>query len=150
MHLDVTTLRITESAIALLLALLSAILWLTRRMYAGFGWWTLAKLLGGASFVLVFFLPSTASMAPMILATLGSVILSFEACRSFFGYRPKLGLDIGASSTCLLLLAYGGMVLRSRGFILVVMLLTIGTLYACTAWVLFRAKAPGAVLGRIT
>src|SRR5215469_13712965 len=101
MHLDVTTLRITESAIALLLALLSAILWLTGRMYAGFGWWTLAKLLGAVGYVLMIFLPSSTYVAPIVLAALGSAILSFEACRSFFGYRPKLGLDLGASSACL-------------------------------------------------
>jgi hypothetical protein len=90
MHLDVTTLRLSESVIGLLLAVLSTILWSRRRMYAGFGYWTLAKVLSTAGYVSGFFYrPGTVISILMGLTGAGSVILSLEACRGFFALPPR-------------------------------------------------------------
>jgi len=150
MHLDVITLRVTESGIAVLLAVLSAILWLTGRMYAGFGYWTLAKLLGALGFVLATVFPPNAYLTPLIfLAGLGSVILGLEACRSFFGRPARVAFDLVMGGMCLAILLYGAVALRSRQFSVMLVLFVFGVLYAATAWVLFRASVPGMILGRI-
>jgi signal transduction histidine kinase/CheY-like chemotaxis protein len=151
MHLDVITLRFSESAIALLLALLSAALWFTRRMYAGFGFWTLAKLVGTASFALSVVYGNRIEIAVlMAVAGLGSVLLSLEACRSFFELPPRKYFSAIALAVHLFLLVYAGAVLRSPALILLEALLVAGVFNGLIAWLLFRRTLPGAKLGRAT
>ncbi|MBV8842815.1 MAG: response regulator [Bryobacterales bacterium] len=143
------TLRVTESAIAALLAVLSAMLWLTGRMYAGFGYWTLAKVLAALGLALMTLFPASPyHTAPMILAALGSVMLSLQACRSFFGRPPRIAFNLALAGACLLSVVYGGVVLRSPQVTILALMLVIGLLYAWTAWVLFRACVQGMMLGK--
>src|SRR5215831_19498411 len=151
MHLDVNTLRFSESAIALLLALLSAALWLTRRMYAGFGFWTLAKLVGTAGFALGVVYGNTAGIAVLMgLAGLGSVLLSLEGCRSFFGLHPQPYFHAAVLGGHLAVLMYAGLVLRYPQLIILETLLVIGVFNGWICWLLFGRKTPGARLGRST
>jgi len=151
MHLDVTTLRFSESAIALLFAVLSAILWRTGRMYPGFGYWTLAKVAGTAGFALgIVYISSNVLALIMALAGIGSVLLSLEACRSFFGLPARVGLNWTISAAYLVGLLYFGVVLKSSPAIVLEALLVLGALYAWTSWIVFHRTAPGAILGRAT
>jgi signal transduction histidine kinase/CheY-like chemotaxis protein len=134
-----------------LLALLSAALWLTRRMYAGFGFWTLAKLVGTAGFALGVVYGNTPGIAVLMgLAGLGSVLLSLEGCRSFFGLRPQHYFHAAILVSHLAVLMYADLVLRYPRLIILETLLVIGVFNGWICWLLFRRNAPGAKLGRST
>ena len=151
MHLDVTTLRLSESVIGLLLATLSAILWSRGRMYSGFGYWTLAKVLGTVGYLIgALYLPGQAAAILMGLVGVASVILSPEACRSFFALSPRWRLNGMLAAAYLGVRWYVGIYLGLPQAAMAATFIEIGLIYSWAAWLLFAAKTPGQSLGRYT
>jgi signal transduction histidine kinase/CheY-like chemotaxis protein len=151
MHLDVTTLRLSESAIGLLLALLSAILWSRGRMFAGFGYWTLAKVFGTAGYLIGALLkPSVSSTILMGLVGVASLILNLESCRRFFGSPPQVWLDWGIGVAYLAIGWYLGAELGARQALMAATLFMLGVIYGWAAGVLFTARSSGHKLGKNT
>jgi len=89
-QLDSRTLAVLAVFIALVPTAIAALVWKTRRTYAGFGRWTLANLLGSVCLALLSLrgtAPDWISIALANVAGLGAGILFFQGSRKFRGLR---------------------------------------------------------------
>jgi signal transduction histidine kinase/CheY-like chemotaxis protein len=150
MQLDPRTLGLASNLVALCMAAVALLLWLSDEMYAGFGRWTAARLIG--AFTLLFSVQIGAWPHAMLIAgCLGtcSVILTLEACREFIGVRPVVPWTYFAAAALMAQLY----AIESRGGSsqpsYVELSLVWGLVYAWTGATLIRNPRPGIRRGRI-
>src|SRR5437868_5953954 len=105
MQLDNRTIAVVSIFITLILGLLTAFVWRTRKTYSGFGRWTLGNLLVPVSLILLSSRGTVPDWITIVLANSCSVmasILFLEGTREFRGLRPRLTLPyLGGGFTTL-------------------------------------------------
>jgi signal transduction histidine kinase/CheY-like chemotaxis protein len=109
MHLDPRTLGVASNLVAVSMTAVASLLWLSGKMYPGFGRWTLARLIGILTLlfsVQIGVWPHSILFAD-VFGTL-SVILTLEACREFIGLRPVIWAAYAAAAALLFQLSLAG------------------------------------------
>lgn len=105
--LDIRTVNLAWSVMAVTMAILMVGMQRSRKTYPGFGYWTIATLVASLGLILVYFrdsLPLVLSMVGGNLLLLLQVVLIRRGLETFVGRRPPLGPDL--SLVGLYLLAY--------------------------------------------
>jgi signal transduction histidine kinase len=146
MHVDAKTLAAASNSVGFCLTLLAVILWLGGKMYAGFGRWTLARILISFTTLLsiqVGVWPASITVLAADALGIFNLALTLEACQEFLGMRFRVQRDWIAGICVFLLLVYFYLSLDSVRANYFVMVLLAGIIYFFCAWTIIWRAPPG-------
>src|SRR5690242_19057779 len=141
MQLDNRTIAVVSIFITLILGLLTAFVWRTRKTYPGFGRWTLCNLLVPVCLLLLSSRGTLPDWITIVLANTCSIlasILFLEGTREFRGLRPRVTFTYLAGGITVLAVVYfryGNNNINTR---IVAVSLCLGILSLCTGGTLLK------------
>lgn len=146
MQLDNRTIAVVSIFITLILGLLTAFVWRTRKTYPGFGRWTLGNLLVPVCLLLLSSRGTLPDWITIVLANTCSIlasILFLEGTREFRGLRPRVTFTYLAGGITVLAVVYfryGNNNINTR---IVAVSLCLGILSLCTGGTLLKNMTAG-------
>ena len=146
MYLDSRAVAVVSILITLVLGLLTAFVWRTRKPYPGFGRWTIGNLLVPLSVVLLSLRGVLPDWITLVLANTSSIlasILFLEGTREFRGLRPRLTSAYLGGGFTMLAVIYFRYVVNAINFRIMAVSLCLGTFTLLCAVVLLKDMPAG-------
>ena len=146
MHLDNRTVVVVSIFITLILGLLTALVWRTRKTYPGFGRWTIGNLLVPLGLVLLSLRGILPDWVTIVLANTSSIlaaILFLEGTREFRGMRPRLASAYFGGGFTTLALIYFRYAVDDINARIVTISLVLGIYSLCCAATLLKDMPAG-------
>jgi signal transduction histidine kinase len=149
LQFDIRTAVILGALAALSISLLSALLWMTRRTYPGFGRWTAGNIFTAASLLFLSFrglIPDFMSVAGTNTGALAAGVLLLEGTREFLGLPPAFWPARIFAGLSLIVQIYLVVVVDNLSARIVIVSLSVGLLTFATALTLLQGVKRGSKL----